>query len=255
MAKQSNLSFFEKYASEYDAMTEAHLREPKHRIEVEAMIARYSPKTVLDAGCGTGLTTRLFAEKGIEAVGIDSSAEMIRLAKEKSGPAYSNVRFVTARFESMPREFNHSFDLIACIGNSISGVPTDSMLDRTFRSFRRVLKPSGWLILQMLNPAVIRKGETFGVKVSRSGDLLYHRFATRPDDRVFLNVIRTDLSTTPPSFEAFVHSYRLLSVSQFSTRLRKAGFDRVAAYSSLSFTPTSRSSPSRDLVIVARRTS
>ena len=67
MPPKTKPTFFDKYASEYDAMTEAHLREPKHRVEVEEMIARFAPKSVLDAGCATGVTARLFAEKGITA--------------------------------------------------------------------------------------------------------------------------------------------------------------------------------------------
>jgi ubiquinone/menaquinone biosynthesis C-methylase UbiE len=255
MTKSKNTSFFEKYASEYDAMTEAHLREPKHRVEVQAMMARFSPKYILDAGCGTGLTTRLFGSMGVDAMGVDSSIEMIKLAEESSRKDHSGVQFLNSQFESLPKELNTSFDLVVCIGNSISGVPTDASLDRTFRSFRRALKPSGWLVLQMLNPAVIKQGETFGVKVSRSGDRLYHRYATRPDDRVFLHVVRTDLSASQPAFEAFVHSYRLLTAAQFKARLHKAGFDRVAAFASLTFAPVAKASPSRDLVMIARRTS
>ncbi len=255
MSTHKSSSFFDKYASEYDAMTDAHLREPKHRVEVEAMISRFSPTSVLDAGCATGLTARLFAEKQIDTVGVDSSAEMIRLAHAKSGKGSSSPHFQVARFEALPAEFRSSFDLIVCLGNSISGVASEAILKRVFRNFRRALKPSGWLVLQMLNPSVIVKGEVFGVKVSRTGDILYHRYATRPDDRVSLHVIRTDLSLTPPTFETFVHSYRLLTAAQFAGRLREAGFGRVAAFSSLAFAPISKKSPSRDLVIVAQRTS
>lgn len=254
MARKSP-TFFEKYAHEYDAMTDAVAREPKHRIEVESIVRRFSPTSVLDAGCGTGLTARLFAEKGIVAVGIDSSTEMIRLASEKARSSNSTARFGATSFESMPRSYSGSFDLIACLGNSISGVPNEQSLGRTLKNFRRVLKPGGWLVLQLLNPGVIKKGEPFAVRATRSGDILYHRYALRQDDFVALHVIRTDLSAVPPSFEAFVHSYRLLSAAQFRERLMKAGFDKVSSFGSLSFEKDSPAAPSRDLVITARRTS
>lgn len=248
-------TFFEKYAHEYDAMTDAMAREPKHRLEVESIINRFSPTTVLDAGCGTGITARLFAEKGIAAVGVDSSTEMVSLASEKAKSSNSTARFEATSFETMPKLYVGSFDLIACLGNSISGVPNDEALGRTLRNFRRVLKPGGWLILQLLNPAVMKKGEPFAVKATLSGNILYHRYALRQDDIVALHIIRTDLSAVPPTFEAFVHSYRLLSAAQFRERLKKAGFDKVTSFGSLSFEKAPSQAPSRDLVITARRTS
>ena len=248
-------TFFEKYATEYDAMTDAVAREPKHRLEVESIIRRFSPTSVLDAGCGTGLTARLFAEKGIAAVGIDSSTEMIRLAQEKARLAKSPAHFESVSFETMPKSYAGSFDLIACLGNSISGVPNDQALGRTLKNFRRVLRPGGWLVLQLLNPAVINKGEPFAVRATRSGNILYHRYALRQDDLVALHVIRTDLGAVPPSFEAFVHSYRLLTAAQFRERLKKVGFDNIRSYVSLGFNSAAKTAPSRDLVITARRTS
>jgi hypothetical protein len=108
----------------------------------------------------------------------------------------------------------------------------------------------------MLNPAVIVRGETFGVRVTRCGDILYHRYATRPDERIFLHVVRTDLSVSPPAFEAFVHYYRLLSAGQFEKALRAAGFIRILKYPSLTLENKGKSATqSRDLVMVARRIS
>lgn len=256
MAQKHPPSFFEKYASEYDAMTDAASREPKHRVEVDTLIEKFAPTSVLDAGCGTGLTARLFAERGIAVVGIDSSSEMIELASKQCSPASVPARFLVARFESIPKEYTKTFDLIVCLGNSISGISSATGLRSAFGQFRRTLKPGGVLVLQMLNPAVITRGETFGVRVTRAGDILYHRYATRPDDRVFLHIVRTDLSVSPPAFEAFVHHYRLLSPAQFEKALRVAGFNRISRHTSLVL--DNQQSPtiqSRDLVLVARRIS
>ena len=45
-----------------------------------------SDSSILDIGCGPGLNSALFAERGISVTGIDSSIEMIKLA-EKNCPA------------------------------------------------------------------------------------------------------------------------------------------------------------------------
>lgn len=50
---------------------------------------------VLDFGCGTGLYTLAFAERAKEVIGLDTSAEMIRLAEEKSAEP-EKLRFICA---------------------------------------------------------------------------------------------------------------------------------------------------------------
>ncbi|HVP07362.1 MAG TPA: hypothetical protein VMS71_05920, partial [Candidatus Acidoferrum sp.] len=70
-------SFFEIYANEYDWLTDAASREKNHERELAAIIERYRPTSVLDAGCATGLTAMLFARNGVRAVGLDRSKAML----------------------------------------------------------------------------------------------------------------------------------------------------------------------------------
>jgi SAM-dependent methyltransferase len=46
------------------------------------------PATVADIGCGTGISTRLFAERGLDVIGIDPNEEMLALAREAGGATY-----------------------------------------------------------------------------------------------------------------------------------------------------------------------
>ncbi len=43
------------------------------------------PAWIGDLGCGTGISTRLFAERGFRVVGIDPNEEMLRLARKHGG--------------------------------------------------------------------------------------------------------------------------------------------------------------------------
>ncbi len=43
---------------------------------------------VADIGCGTGISTRLFAERGLDVVGIDPNEEMLTKAREIPGARY-----------------------------------------------------------------------------------------------------------------------------------------------------------------------
>lgn len=46
------------------------------------------PDRVLDLGCGTGISTRLLAEHGLDVLGMDPNEDMLALAREQGGPTY-----------------------------------------------------------------------------------------------------------------------------------------------------------------------
>jgi SAM-dependent methyltransferase len=90
------------------------------------------PARVVDVGCGTGIATRLLAQRGFDVVGVDPSEDMLAFAREAGHAQYvrgdasatglpaSSVDLVTAA-QSL-----HWFDLAAA-----------------FEEFRRILRPSG----------------------------------------------------------------------------------------------------------------
>ena len=47
---------------------------------------------ILDAGCGTGVLSRMLDERGAEVVGVDISEKLIEVAKKRSGPQ-SNIEY------------------------------------------------------------------------------------------------------------------------------------------------------------------
>jgi ubiquinone/menaquinone biosynthesis C-methylase UbiE len=247
-------SFFDLYADEYDIMTDVAAREPKHRTEIQALIKAYAPTSVLDAGCGTGLTSQMFAESGIQVVGIDASSEMVRLSEARCERFGDIATFQTARFEGLPKTFAREFDLVVCLANSLSGLSSSALVARALKQFRRVLRPGGTLVVQMLNPDRMKSGEPLVIKVSRHGDIVYHRYALRIGKTVSLHIIRTDLSALPPSFQPFVHTYEPLSMRELTTMMSAVGFGRIRRWGNLSM--SSRfTSQDRDMVITAVRIS
>lgn len=68
---------------------------------------------VLDMGCGTGRHLLPFMEKGLEAVGIDFSPEMIRMATEKVDRAGYKARLEVADVRVF--EESGTFDLVVCL--------------------------------------------------------------------------------------------------------------------------------------------
>lgn len=84
--------FWDSRAKEHGSSWQATLGEKYLRkLEIKTikkLISRYTPSRVFDVGCGNGYSTKTYAAEfpSIEFVGIDYSAEMIRLAREDQLP-------------------------------------------------------------------------------------------------------------------------------------------------------------------------
>jgi ubiquinone/menaquinone biosynthesis C-methylase UbiE len=244
------ISVFEKYAHEYDILTNAKAREKHHREEVRALIDRFHPTSVLDAGCAMGLTAALFAREGVGAVGLDRSRSMIAEARRKYGHSGLSLKLVQGSFERLPRNLDGRFDMVVCLANSITGVGTISNLRKSLSGFRRVLKPGGTLVLQALNYEAVREGEILPVRATQRGKVGYLRYARRRGSRQELTVVRLDFTTQPFTFEPFVHEFDNFTLTQLKAALVRAGFRPVSRYGDLLlWRPFKRSS--RDIVLTA----
>ena len=78
----------------------------------EATLVRsYDPRTVLDAGCGTGRVALELARHGVEVVGVDVDASMLATA-ERAGPAITWLRADLATLH-----LGRLFDVVVMAGN------------------------------------------------------------------------------------------------------------------------------------------
>jgi len=252
MAKSTGPSFFDTYAHEYDLMTDAVAREAYHQEEVAAIIDRFQPHSVLDAGCATGLTSMLFARRGIGTVGLDRSRKMIREARRKYSHLDYPLEFRPGHFERLPKKLRERFDLVVCLANSISGTGTLPKLRLALRQFHAVLKPAGTLVLQLVNYLTVKERQFQPIKATEHNGIVFERFSSRRGKRFYIYVTRLDLNRKPPDLKAFVHEFDNFSEREVTTSVRFTGFVKVRKYSDLYLTKKfSRSS--RDLVLVCSK--
>lgn len=74
-------------------------------------VERFAPKSVLDAGCGTGRVGRELARRGLDVVGVDIDAEMLAVAEAK-GPG-ADWRLADLASVALGR----AFDVVVMAGN------------------------------------------------------------------------------------------------------------------------------------------
>lgn len=132
--------FYHEFAWTYDTVA-AIVSRGLWRRWIEAVVPHLHGERVLELGSGTGYLQRALAGAGCDAVGIDASPQMLRLARRKI--IGSGARPVLLRADAGALPFaNSSFsDVVATFA-------AEYILDsRTHREARRVLRPNGRFVL------------------------------------------------------------------------------------------------------------
>lgn len=104
--------------------------------------AGLGPQSVLvDVGCGTGISSRLFARRGVPVIGIEPNAEM-RLRAEAEPPSAGPVPvYRDGRAEATGLPAASADGVLAA--QAFHWFEPDAAL----REFHRILRPGGWVVL------------------------------------------------------------------------------------------------------------
>jgi SAM-dependent methyltransferase len=101
-----------------------------------------SASLLVDVGCGTGISSRLFADRGIRVLGIEPNAEMRATASANTvSPGTQAVVYQDGRAEAT--------GLPNAIANAVLAAQAFHWFDpdAALSEFHRILKPNGWVIL------------------------------------------------------------------------------------------------------------
>ena len=134
---QGAIQFYRKWAKEYDTnMASLDYLSPGSIVRLLAQFLTVETPSVLDVGCGTGLTGEtLKAEIDSEIDGIDISGEMIEVARSKN--IYRNL---VVGDLNQPLIFeDNQYDAAICSGTFTHGHVGPQPIEEIFR----VLKPGG----------------------------------------------------------------------------------------------------------------
>jgi len=114
--------------------------------DLEKRLRRYGLRRgdrVLDAACGTGLSTLPWLRRGYEVVGTDRSEPMLRRARERLWAAgYGAELYRQDLLEVAP---GRPCDLAVCMHSGLDYILDTEDLERALAALRRSLRPGGLL--------------------------------------------------------------------------------------------------------------
>ncbi len=152
MIKPKNTSW-NKVAEWYDSYLEDR-EDTYHALVVLPNLLRLMKirpdEKILDLACGQGFFSREFAKAGALVTGVDSSSELISLARKRSLDQMKRLQFKIASAHSLPFLYEKSIDMITLIFALQNIVNVDDIL----RECGRVLRTEGKICLVMNHPVL-----------------------------------------------------------------------------------------------------
>lgn len=111
---------------------------------IDYIVDRCNLKTgsvLVDIGCGTGISSRLLAARGMDVIGVEPNADMIEKARTANSDRRPTVRYVQARAEQTGLD-DASADAVLCAQSFHWFDP-----ELALREFHRILNANGWAVL------------------------------------------------------------------------------------------------------------
>jgi ubiquinone/menaquinone biosynthesis C-methylase UbiE len=256
MSLVSNLGIFDDIALTYDDTIDWTSRLEREMPFLLDGLRNPTGKRVLDLACGTGRHSIEFASKGASVIGIDISKTMLNRARTLAEARGVQPEFIESDMLNLDKATSGRFDLVLCLGNSLSLVETFEDQKRLLSRIYDSLEDEGIFIAQVLNFEEIRKSmfRFFPLKVGTSemGHLVtflkfFEHKSNSTSDLFFVSFVLVE-----DSWHAQTSVQRVLNMSEqkLGETLADLGFSKIeilAGYDKALFRP----SESRNILVRA----
>ena len=119
-------------------------------------------KTILDAGCGEGRSSRAIAQRDSNIIGVDISTSMLELARSEEAQHPKGIEYIEGSCHALDAIESKSIDVVTSY-MSLMDMPD---LDQVIHEFARVLKPQGKIFIMVRHPCFFTPG--FSIYPSRT---------------------------------------------------------------------------------------
>ena len=203
-----------------------------------------TPHSVLDLACGTGTVSRLLAGRGYQTTGVDLSAGMLEVARQRASEASLAIPFIQQ--DAADLELGDiRFDAVICFFDSLNYILEPERLRSALARVCAHLAPGGSFFFDVNTEYALAEG-MFNQSCTRKDEALHYRWRSRYNPETRLCTVRMNFSFDDGSGErrAFteVHRQRAYSKDELTSWLRAAGFAEVTVYDAYSTDPPKKRS-------------
>jgi 2-polyprenyl-3-methyl-5-hydroxy-6-metoxy-1,4-benzoquinol methylase len=194
--------------------------------EQEALFKRLSqhhgPKgAALDLGCGSGFQSIALARLGFNVTAVDLSERLLKELADHRG----TLPIITLQADL--RDFtsfgDDSFQLVVCMGDTLTHLPGKSDIPPLFQEIRRVLKPEGKVIISFRDLSQELKGTERFIPVKSDSDRIMTCVLEYEPETVVVTDLFYERTHSGWSFHRSSYRKTRLAPSWVAEQLRAAG--------------------------------
>lgn len=146
--------------------------------KLRPLIIKWEIKSHIDLACGTGIFAAGMASLGIESMGIDASADMIKIAKTH----YPQLKFEVSDMKDFKAK--NKVDLVTCNFDSINHLREFSDWQKVFKNVYSGLAKQGRFVFDVNTPRAIRHTD-ITEHAAMNGQTLIKKIYNKEDKLVF----------------------------------------------------------------------
>jgi len=206
-------------------------------------------KSVVDLACGTGNSTIPWSERGYRTFGVDLSAEMLKIARQKAQKKGQKITFLKQDLRSMV--LPQQVDLAVCFQDGFNYILNEDDLAAAFRSVYHNLHTEGFFIfdlnyLPQLLPQNVENYSTDEEGYSLSWSIRYDE-----KDKLWEVTVSGVIKGEKDHQFCETHYEKVYETSDVWNILIRQGFTVMGTYQAFTFSPPHDSAPR--LVYIAQK--
>lgn len=229
---------YQDFAYLYDALQKDVPYEEFARYYIKIMEKFNNEKGLcLDLGCGTGNMTLMLDSMGFEMIGVDSSIDMLNVAREKACEEGKSILFLNQDMTS--------FELYGTVGAVVSTldcvnyITDESALLEVFKLVNNYLDPKGLFIFDINSAYKLENILGDNTYVSDEEDIFYSWQNSYDKEKKICTFDLTFFEKDEDVYYRYdeTHYERAYSIEEITSLIEKAGMEVVGVYDNLTFNP------------------
>lgn len=196
----------------------------------------------LDLGCGTGNMTMVLDSRGFDMIGVDSSVDMLEVAREKACDGERSILYLNQDMTAF--ELYGTVSTVVSSLDCVNYITDEEALLQVFKLVNNYLDPKGLFIFDINSAYKLEHILGNNTYVSDDEDIFYSWQNSYDKEK---KICTFDLTFFEKDEEVYyrydeTHFERAYTVDEITKLLTKAGLEVVGVYDNLSFNPPNEKS-------------